>query len=176
METSITAPVTTTAAGLRYGLLTGLVSIIFTFILFAIGQEGNGGLASIAFIILIAGIVLAHKAFKAANEGYMSYGQGLGIGVLVGGINGILTTAFNYVYRTFIDPDMMARTMDQMRAKLEAAGSMSEAQIEQVVNASMKYSTGAIGLAIGIVSGFIVGLVFSLVIAAITKKAKPEFE
>ncbi|OGX90683.1 DUF4199 domain-containing protein [Hymenobacter coccineus] len=176
METSTAAPVTTTSAGLRYGLLTGLVSIIFTFILLATGQEGNGGLASIAFVILIVGIVLAHRAFKSANKGYMSYGQGLGIGVLVGGINGILTTVFNYVYRAFIDPDMAARTMDQMRAKLEAAGSMSEAQIEQVVNTSMKYSTGAIGLAIGIVGGFFVGLVFSLVIAAITKNAKPEFE
>ncbi len=176
METPTTAPVTTTAAGLRYGLLTGLVSIIFTFILFAIGQEGNGGLASVAFAILIVGIVLAHKAFKATNEGYMSYGQGLGIGVLVGGVNGVLTTVFNYVYRTFIDPDMVARAMDQMRAKLEEAGSMSEAQIEQIVSASTKYSGGAFGLAIGIVSGFLLGLLFSLVIAAITKNAKPEFE
>lgn len=176
METSTTAPVTTAAAGLRYGLLTGLVSVIFTFVLFAIGQEGNGGLASVAFAILIIGIVLAHRAFKAANEGYISYGQGLGIGVLVGGINGVLTTIFNYVYRTFIDPEMVARAMDQMRSKLEEAGSMSEAQIEQIVSASTKYSSGAIGLVIGIVSGFLVGLVFSLVIAAITKNTKPEFE
>lgn len=176
METTTTAPTTTTAAGLRYGLLTGLVSIIFTFVLFAIGQEGNSGLASIAFAILIIGIVLAHKAFKATNEGYMSYGQGLGIGVLAGGINGFLSTVFSYVYRTFIDPDMVARMMDQMRTKLEATGSMSEAQIEQMVNASTKYTTGAIGLAIGIVSGFFMGLVFSLVIAAITKNARPEFE
>ncbi len=176
METSTTAPVTTAATGLRYGLLTGLVSIIFTFILFAIGQEGNGGLASVAFAILIVGIVLAHKAFKATNEGYMSYGQGLGIGVLVGGVNGVLTTVFNYVYRTFIDPDMVARAMDQMRAKLEEAGSMSEAQIEQIVTASTKYSSGAFGLAIGIASGFLLGLLFSLVVAAITKNAKPEFE
>lgn len=173
METSTTEPVTTAAAGLRYGLLTGLVSIIFTFILFAIGQEGNGGLASVAFAILIVGIVLAHKAFKAANEGYMSYGQGLGIGVLVGGLNGVLTTVFNYVYRTFIDPEMVARAMDQMRAKLEEAGTMSGAQIEQIVTASTKYSSGAIGLAIGIASGFLLGLLFSLVIAAITKNAKP---
>ncbi|TPG66760.1 DUF4199 domain-containing protein [Hymenobacter nivis] len=176
METTTTAPVTTTAAGLRYGLLTGFVSIIFTFILLATGQEGNSGLALIAFIILIAGIVFAHKAFKAGNAGYMSYGQGLGIGVLVGGLNGTLSTVFNYVYRTFIDPDMVARTMDQMRAKLEQAGNMSEAQIEQIVGASMKYSTGAIGLAIGVASGFLLGLVFSLIIAAITKKAEPEFE
>jgi hypothetical protein len=176
METSTAAPVTTTAAGLRYGLLTGLVSIIFTFILLAIGQEGNGGLASVAFLIVIVGIVLAHKAFKAANEGYMSYGQGLGIGVLVGTINGVLTTVFNYVYRTFIDPEMVARAMDQMRAKLEDAGTMSGAQIEQIVAASTKYSSGAIGLAIGIVSGVFLGLLFSLVIAAITKHAKPEFE
>ncbi|AMJ66576.1 hypothetical protein AXW84_14920 [Hymenobacter sp. PAMC 26628] len=153
-----------------------MVSIIFTFILLATGKEGNGGLASIAFVIIIAGIVFAHRAFKAANEGYMSYGQGLGIGVLVGGISGALSAVFNYAYRTFIDPDMTARVMDQMRAKFEEAGTMSSAQIEQAIGMSMKFSTGPIGLAIGIVSGFLLGLVFSLVIAAITKNAKPEFE
>ena len=176
METTATNPTTPSSVGLRYGLLTGLVSIIFTFILFATGQAANGGLASLGIVILIVGIVLAHRAFKAANEGYMSYGQGLGIGTVLAAVSGTLSAIFNYVYRAFIDPDMAARLVEQMRAKLEAAGNMSDVQIDQAISLSTKFSTGPIGLVIGIVSSVIFGLLLSLVIAAITKHPTPEFE
>ncbi len=176
METTATTTVTPSSVSLRYGLLTGLVSIIFAFGIFATGQAANGGLASLGFIILIAGIVLAHRAFKAANEGYMSYGQGLGIGTMLAAVSGTLSAVFNYVYREFIDPDMAARMVEQMRVKLEAAGNMSDAQIDQAISMSTKFSSGPIGLAFGILFSILLGLVFSLIIAAITKNPKPEFE
>ena len=176
METTTTTTVTPASVGLRYGLLTGLVSIIFAFGLFATGQTGNAGLASLGFIILIGGIVLAHRTFKAANGGYMSYGQGLGIGTTLAAVSGVLSAVFNYVYREFIDPDLAARMVEQMRAKFEAAGNMSDAQIDQAISMSTKFSTGPIGLVFGILFSILLGLVFSLVIAAINKNPKPEFE
>jgi tetrahydromethanopterin S-methyltransferase subunit G len=176
METT-TPAATTSSIGIRYGLLTGLVIIIYSFVLFATGQEMNQALGWVSIAGLpIAGIVFAHKAFKQANAGFMSYGQGLGIGVLLSLVSGLLTVAFSFVYRTFIDPDLSSRMMDKMRTKLEAAGSMSDAQIDQALSMSTKFSTGPIGFAIGILSSVLLGLVFSLVIAAITKNSKPEFE
>lgn len=175
MEAS-TPSATTTSVGIRYGVLTGLVIIIYSFILFATGQEMNQALGLVSLVLPIGGIVLAHKAFKQANAGFMSYGQGLGIGVLLSLVSGLLTSVFSYVYRTFIDPDLAGRMMDQMRTKLESAGSMSDAQIDQTLAMSTKFSTGPIGFAVGILSALLVGLLFSLVIAAITKNSKPEFE
>jgi len=66
--------------------------------------------------------------------------------------------------------------MEAMRAKLEAGGNMSDAQIDQAVSIASKFSMGPIALAIGIVGSVIIGLLLSLVIAAITKNPKPEFE
>ncbi len=175
METT-TTPVTTTSVGVRYGTLIGLVSIIYTFILFATGQELNQALSWISLVLPIVGIVLAHKAFKQANGGFMSYGQGLGIGVVLAFISSLLITLFSYVYRTFIDPDLASRMLDKTRAKLEEGGNLSDAQIDQALAMSTKFSTGAIGVAVGLLSGVLLGLVFSLVIAAFTKHTKPEFE
>ncbi|MGI4885451.1 MAG: DUF4199 domain-containing protein [Janthinobacterium lividum] len=175
METT-TVPVTTAAVGLRYGLLTGLVSILFSFALFATDQQGNSAIGLLGFVILIAGIVLAHRAFKQANAGYLAYGQGVGIGTMLAAVSGVLSTAFSYVYREFIDPDMSARVLDQARAKLEAAGTMSEAQINQALSMSTKFTTGPIGLVFGVVGSILFGVIFSLVIAAITKNPEPEFE
>jgi hypothetical protein len=168
---------TTTSIGIRYGILTGLLIIIYSFILFVTGQEMNQALGWVSIAVLpIVGIFLAHKAFKQANAGFMSYGQGLGIGVLLSLVSGLLTTTFSYIYRTFVDPDLAARMLEKMRAKLEAVGSMSDAQVDQMLSMSTKFSTGPIGFAVGILSALLLGLVFSLVIAAITKNAKPEFE
>lgn len=171
-----TPSATTTSVGIRYGALTGLVIIIYSFILFATGQEMNQALGWVSLVLPIGGIIFAHKAFKQANAGFMSYGQGLGIGVLLSLVNGVLTSVFSYVYRTFIDPDLAGRMMEQMRAKLEEAGSMSDAQIDQALAMSTKFSTGPIGFAVGVLTVLLFGLIYSLVIAAITKNSKPEFE
>lgn len=175
META-TPTTTTSSVAVRYGLLTGLVSIIFMFVVFATGQESNQAISWTSLVIPIGGIYLAHKAFRQFNAGFMSYGQGLGIGVLLTLISGILGSIFNYVYRTFVDPDLASRTIEAMRTKMEAGGNMSDAQIDQAVGLASKFSTGPIALAIGIVGSIIMGLLLSLVITAITKNPKPEFE
>lgn len=175
MQTATPAPISPTAV--RYGVLIGLVSIIYTFITFATEQEGNQLLAWGSLVIIpVIGIFLAHKAFKQVNAGFMAYGQGLGIGVVASLVAGALTTLFSYIYRTFIDPDMPARMLEAARAKLEEAGTMSEAQVNQMLAMTTKFSTGPLGIAVGLLTTVVLGFIFSLVIAAITKNAKPEFE
>ncbi|WP_133272078.1 DUF4199 domain-containing protein [Hymenobacter radiodurans] len=169
-------PVSTTSVGLRYGLLTGIVSIIYSFILLAANLQQNSALALLSFVILIVGIILAHKTYKESNNGFMSYGQGLGIGALVGLVTGLLGGVFNYIYTTFIDPSAAQRAMEQARAKLEESGSMSDAQIDQTVQMSQRFSSGPVGIVVALISFAIAGFLLSLIIAAITKHNRPEFE
>ena len=107
METT-TTPVTTTSVGVRYGLLTGLVSVIFSFILF-VTHTDQSPVRWLGLIILVGGMVLAHNAYKQANGSFMNYSEGLGIGAFMSLISGTLSTAFSYVYMKFVDPDYMAR-------------------------------------------------------------------
>ncbi|QNP51020.1 DUF4199 domain-containing protein [Hymenobacter qilianensis] len=93
MENTST-PVSTTSVGLRYGLLTGIVSIIYSFILLAANLEQNTALSLLGIVILIGGIFLAHKNYKENNGGFMSYGQGLGIGVILSLVSGLLGAFF----------------------------------------------------------------------------------
>ena len=59
------------------------VSVIYSLILY-ITEQIYQYLARLwfSFIILIVGIVMAHKHFKNENGGFMTYGQGLSIGSL----------------------------------------------------------------------------------------------
>jgi type IV secretory pathway VirB2 component (pilin) len=175
MENTST-PVSTTSVALRYGLLTGVISVIYSFILLASNLEQNTALALLSVIILIGGIFLAHKNFKENNSGFMSYGQGLGIGTLVSLVAGLLGGIFRYVYMEFIDPAAGQRALDQARAKLEEAGNMSDAQIDQAVQMSQRFSSGPIGIVVAVLGSALMGFLITLIIAAITKHNRPEFE
>lgn len=176
MQTA-TPSASTTAVGVRYGLLTGLLGIIFSFIILITGQLGSSWLGLVSLLVIPgAGIWLAQREFKAKNEGFMSYGQGLGIGIVVSAVMGVVSVLFSYIHRTFIDPTITEQMADQMRAKFEQSGSMSDAQIDQAIAMSQKFSTGPIGIVVGLLTFVIVGLVLSLIISAILKNSRPEFE
>ena len=174
METNA-IPLTTTSVGLRYGLLTGLVSIIFSFILF-VTHADQSPVRWLALGILVGAMVMAHNAFKQGNGGFMNYSQGLGIGAIMGGVSGVLSTAFNLLYMTFIDPEYMGRIMETTRAKMEEKGGMSDEQIDQAIKMVQKFSSGGWMVLFGVVGSVLFGFLIALVISAITKNSKPEFE
>ncbi|AYA35779.1 DUF4199 domain-containing protein [Hymenobacter oligotrophus] len=175
MENTVTPSVSPSAVGVRYGVMLGIVSIIFTAVIMMAGLEQNTAVGLLGAVISIVFIVLAHKAFKQANGGFMSYGQGLVIGVIASVVSGVLTAVFRYIYLTFIDPEAMSRGMEAARAKLESQG-MSDEQIDQAMAMSSKMTDGPLGVVVAIVGSVIIGLLFSLIISAITKRTRPEFE
>lgn len=164
-----------TPVAVKYGLITALVGIVYSLILMVTDLGDNRILSSIGYIIMIVGIVLAMKQYKSINYGYMSYGQGLGIGSLVSVIFGFLSGIFTWLYTTFVDPDYMARMMEKQRVELLEQG-LSDEQID----ASMKIAEnfqGPFTMIFGAaVITLIVGFILSLIIAAVMKNSRPEFE
>ncbi len=174
METNATS-VTPASVGLRYGLLTGLVNIIFSFILF-VTHADQSPVRWLGLGILIAGMVLAHNAYKQAQGGFMNYAEGLGIGAIMSLVSGVLSTAFSYVYIKFVDPEYMARVMETTRAKMEEKGGMTDEQIDQTVAMIQKFSSGGWMVLFGIVGSLLFGFLIALVVSAFTKRNRPEFE
>lgn len=174
METNAT-PVTSTSVGLRYGLLTGLVSVIFSFILFVTHADQSPA-RWLGLVILIGAMVLAHKAYKQANGGFMNYSEGLGIGAFMSGVSGVISTAFSVVYMKFIDPEYMSRMADTARANMETKGGMTDEQIDQGVAMMQKFSTTGWMVLFGVVGSVLGGLLVALIVSAFTKHSKPEFE
>jgi len=149
METITSTSPTVTSTGLRYGLLLGLISAVFWFILITTNQVGNTLLGLVPAVLYIAIIVLAQRDFRTRNGGFMSYGEGVGVGALLSLVSGLVSGIINFVYR-IIDPSVVEQAAEQVRAKLEAAGTMSNEQIDQAIAMSQKFSSGPIGLVIGV--------------------------
>jgi len=174
MENTAT-PVTPSAVAVRYGLLVGLISIIISFALNATELEQTPA-KWLTTVVLIGGIVLAHKFFKEQNGGFMTYGQGFAIGAILSAIDGVLNAIFSYVYMNFIDTDFATRIMNKARADMEAQGNLSEEQMAQALSFTAKFMNGPMMMATVLFMILILGILATLLISAFTKNPRPEFE
>lgn len=153
--------------GVKYGLLTAVATIAYVIVLHFAGQITNNLLMTLALLLLIGGIILAHLSYKKANQGQMSYGKGLLIGTILSLVTAIVTRIYLYIHIKFIDSELLDYYVEVQSFALEQRGTDPE-QIDAIIAGPM-FSAEGFAL-MGLVFYFIVGVILSLVIAAITKK------
>lgn len=122
------------STGLKWGLIYGLVSVIFGLIIYVLGQTSNFFIGLIGIVILIVFIILAlRNHYQQSSK--MTYGQGLLIGLLLGLIGGIFGAIFNYAIFT-LDADLLKMTEQQaveMSEKFMAWAGMDADQIDELI-------------------------------------------
>jgi hypothetical protein len=160
--------------GAKGGVITGVVLVVYSLVS---NMTESPALQSaglwVLFFSLIIGIVLTHRAFKDENAGFMSYGQGLGIGSVLGMIAGLISGIFNFIYLSFIDTGLIQRQMEQARIEMEDQG-LPDEQIDQSMQFFEMIMTPGMMLIMGILGALFFAFVFSLVISAFTKNNHPE--
>lgn len=161
--------VTTRSVGIRYGLFSALAGIILFLIPAMIGQNSFKGVWSwVGIAVSIVLFVLAHKYFKDEGDGFMSLGQGVGIGFWMSLISVIVGGLFTYVYISFIDSAPFDLMLDQSIADMEKAGQSAET-IEIA-----KEWTKKLFWPLYFVFGILGGIFFAFIISIFTKKTNPE--
>ena len=104
---------------LRNGILLGLASVAFTVLLYVTDflYTDNTLLAIITWLINIAisvvFIIMAIEQYKKANEGFLSIGEAIKVGVVVAVIAGVIGAIYQVIYTTIIDPDYYMYTRDK---------------------------------------------------------------
>jgi hypothetical protein len=175
MEESFETPPSTGKVALKWGLILGVVLIIFSLIINMTGNFGNNAIQSISYIFIIIGIVLAHRDYKQTGDGYMSYGKGLGIGTLTVIIAFALSGIFGYIYMTSVDPTLIDQVKEQQMIQYEEQG-MSDAQIEQAMSFTERFMTPGMLSLFGLLFSAFIGFILSLIISAFTKNSNPELD
>lgn len=167
--------VSTARIALKNGIITGIVMMLLTTVINTTAQFTNTWLSSLIYLILIVGIVLSMREFKSLNGGFMTYGQGLGLGTLTIAVGGFLSVVFSLIYSQFIDTTVQAQMLEQMREKFEQQG-MDDAMVDMMLEQSEKFMSPGLQFGIGMLTMVILGFIFSLVVAAFLRKNKPVFE
>ncbi len=163
----------------KYGLFLGIAIVVFNLMTFLTGMYLHW-VASLVYVLYIAAIVFAHQEYKRKNEGFMSYGQGVGIGTALTVIGaGVIGSAFFIFYTTSVEPEIGQKiqeyTEEVSRQLLERWGA-SEEQIEDSEKNSKQWNTPLIKWIANLFGVALYGVIFSLIISIFTKKKRPLFE
>ncbi|MES2797702.1 MAG: DUF4199 domain-containing protein [Bacteroidota bacterium] len=171
---------TTTQTALKWGAIIGTIGIIQSAIGFVFDFNPTEGTYKwisliIWIVITIVGLTMAMKSFKSENEGFMTYGQGLGIGALTGGVAGLLSGIFTYIYQSFIDPSFTEKMKEAQIMAMEERG-MSSEEIDRAMEMVSAFSSPSMTVVYSILGSILVYFLVSLVLAAIQKNEKPIFQ
>ncbi len=171
MEESTEQP-TTKSVAMKWGIINGLIGIIFFLILDFTGLS-QSPVQYFGLVITIAIIFLAHKEFKDLGDGFMSYGKGLGIGTLISVISSAISSLFMYVYVSFVNPAYIDAVKDKQITDMQNRG-MSDAEIDQAMQFSSGFMSPVAITIFAVIGGIFFGFILSLLVSIFTKNNNPE--
>ncbi len=164
------------------GLLLGLISIVFSVILYVLDIIPVGitkGLVMLLITFAIYFFVLFYTTKSYRNNvlgGYISFGQAFVFGLLVAIIAAVLSAIYNYIFYAFIDPDYAARivsvTKDWTETFMESKGVPEATIAEALDKMDEKIVTPLKSVRQALIGGTIIGAIISLITSAIVKKKK----
>ncbi|MGM9509261.1 DUF4199 domain-containing protein [Larkinella sp. GY13] len=164
----------TARLALKWGLISGVIFMIYTTAINVTGQFSNTALPWLSLVISVTIIVMAMREYRTLNSGFMSYGEGVSIGTLVSVISGLISVTYNLIYTSFIDPTIRQQILDNAREQMENRG-MPDEQIEQAMEFTEKLQGPGLQFLIGILVAAIFGALISLVAAAFIRRNRPPF-
>ena len=80
-------------------------------------------------ILFIGIIIYGIKQFKEANDNFLSWGQGVKIGVGVAIVGSLIVVIYQYLFINFLEPDFMNQMMEIQNQTYLDQG-LTEEQIE----------------------------------------------
>jgi hypothetical protein len=168
------------SATVKWGLITGMVYVIFSLIsnMMGIQQGGSGGGIGILIYLLQWGgtfftIYLGIKEIRDSElGGYISVGQSFRKGMGIALIGGVISGIFTLVYMNFIDPEMSDRILEGAEDQWEQAN-MPEEQREMSRKVTGYFLNPFIMAPFVIVWITLGGMIKSLIAGSILKKEEP---
>ncbi len=166
---------TVKSVSIKWGVILSIISISLFIVGVAADLSAETWYGLIGIIPLIIILVMAHKQFKEEGDGYMSYSQGLGIGIFVSLVSGTITGLFELLYTTVIDPEFTEKMMLKLEDRLAEQG-IPDSQIDTARGMAETFSNPMISFFVGIVAAVFFGFILSLIVSAFTKNANPELD
>lgn len=165
METKVTTP-------LIKGIIITLILIVFGLIVYFIDKMKHQELNYIQYVLFLAGIIWSCITYSQQLNANVTFGNLFAHGFKVTAVITALMLVYTVLALNFLFPDIVDKSIEMTRQKLESSGKATDSQIEQQVTMMRDHFT--LFAVAGIIIGFaIFGAISSLIGAAIAKK-KPQ--
>jgi len=158
-----------------YGLLLGLVSVIFNVMLYSMDlhYEQGWGVRGVGLVLMLAAIVLGIMQYKKANSGYLKIVDGVKLGAGIGLVSAILGLIYYALLTNVLEPDFFDKSMEIAKVQvLEKNPTMTDEQWNQGVEMQRNFAWMAYPIVI--IFNIIIGLVIGVITGAIMQNKRPE--
>jgi hypothetical protein len=157
-------------ANLNNGVILALISIVYTLVLYFMDQTFN---KSLGFIFLLVQIVILWFMIKSYRDtclnGYITYGQSVGAGVIIFLYYSVITAIFTYILYKFIDSGLIDKQL-AITEELMVKRGAPQAAIDASMNIQRKIMKPEITAPLSIFGSMIAGTIMSLIVSIFTRK------
>jgi len=160
---------------LNYGLILGAISVVFAIMLYSMDAHTSQDPSNtvISIVIMVGVIFWGIISFRKANGGFLTISEALKLGAGIALVAGIIGVLYTILLANVLDPEFAVKIAENQKAAGEAAGQMTDAQIQQQYDGTVNYFW--VSYPIILIFNIIVGLLIGLVGGLILKKAKPDY-
>ncbi|MEX2379804.1 MAG: DUF4199 domain-containing protein [Vicingaceae bacterium] len=163
-------------SALNFGAILGLALAVISLITYILEMYSSSWIGWLGNIILILGVVWGIKRYRDEElGGFISYGQGVGYGTLIGLFAGIIISFVTYIYLNFVDDGMIQFILGEQEKSLYESGMSAEQTETMLKTTKMMTSPGAIAV-FGVIGQVFFAFITSLIAMAFLKKDADAFQ
>jgi Protein of unknown function (DUF4199) len=160
---------------LFYGIVLALANIVLSLLSYFLGfqtdriaQEYWVSLVGLLVFVVILWLGIRALREEAADKS-LSYGRGVGGGVLISLYSGLIGMVYTFIHVTFINPSYVDYRIDDTRPKWIHAG-LNDAQME-AAEKGMRFVYGPVPFSIlAFLMTVLLGVLVALIVAAFLKR------
>ncbi len=165
----------------RWGLISGIIVVLLTVVYYVVDISliVNWKVGLLTFAIYIGFAIYAGIQYRGLEGGYLAYGKAFQHGLVLFAIAALVSTAFNLVLYTVIDPELPGKLADaavaQTESMLRGFGTPEDA-IEEAMDKArgdMENQFSPAGVAKSYLYALIGCAVFALITALFVRKNEP---
>ena len=125
-------------------------------------------------LIMAGSIVFGQLAFKKMNEGFISLGEGMKIGIGVTALGSAIGIAYGIFQGSVLDPDTMTKAMDYaIEQAIQQNPEIGDEIVEAMEGAFEFFANPLISSSIGMAVSLFFGALISLLTGLALKKNRP---
>lgn len=165
-------------SSLNYGLIGGMAAIALGLLYYLLNVRGFISYGAwFSYLALAATMVMAAKAQRAEQDGYLEFREGLKTTFLVWVIGSALLSFFHYALYNFIDPELADVQREVVTETLEKFMASADDATVDMINQAME--EGGFGLDLKkTLMGYLVGLIFpgfiiALIVSLVLQRKRP---
>jgi len=157
-------------ANLTNGLILGLIGVVYTLVMYFLDLSLN---QVQGWIFLLIQIIILFFLVKSYRDNYMhgaiTFGQGLGAGVIIFLYYAVIMAIFSYVLYAVIDTGLIDKQLAFTEEKMLEKG-VPQAAIDASMSIQRKIMKPGIMAPMSILGNMFGGLIMSLIVAAFVRK------